>query len=120
MEKEKAIEILNALAWVQGGPDREEIITAISIAIKALQTESTNGRLIDADALKEYFFRPYSNEESYSNIDIAKIIDNAPTVQAETVSEDTQTKTELAHIKARLEDVEKRLQGLILYGGVVR
>lgn len=28
------------------------------------------------------------------------------------VSEDTPTKTELAHIKARLENVEKRLQGL--------
>lgn len=37
MKKEKAIEILNALAWVQGGADREEIITAISMAIEALQ-----------------------------------------------------------------------------------
>lgn len=36
MEREKAIEILDALAWVQGGPDREEIITAISMAIEAL------------------------------------------------------------------------------------
>ena len=32
----KAIEILNALAWVQGGPDREETIAAISMAIEAL------------------------------------------------------------------------------------
>lgn len=39
-----------------------------------------HGRLIDADALKEYFFRPYSNEESYSNIDIDRIIDDQPTV----------------------------------------
>lgn len=31
---------------------------------------------------------------------------------SEVVSEDTQTKTELAHIKARLENMEKRLQGL--------
>lgn len=38
-------------------------------------------RLIDADALKEYFFRPYSNEEVYSNVDIEEIIDNAPTVE---------------------------------------
>ena len=38
----------------------------------------------------------------------------------EAVSEDTQTKAELAHIKTRLGNVEKRLQGLILYGGVVR
>ena len=41
-----------------------------------------HGRLIDADVLKEYFFRPYSNEESYSNIDIGHIIDDQPTVNA--------------------------------------
>ena len=41
-----------------------------------------HGRLIDADALKEYFFRPYSNEESYSNIDIGHIIDDQPTVNS--------------------------------------
>ena len=40
MEKEKAIEILNALAWVQGGADREETITAISMAIEALQAKA--------------------------------------------------------------------------------
>ena len=40
MTNNKAIEILNALAWVQGGPDREEIITAISMAIEALSTET--------------------------------------------------------------------------------
>lgn len=39
------------------------------------------GRLIDANALKEYFFRPYSNEESYSNIEIAKVIDEQPTIK---------------------------------------
>ena len=36
-------------------------------------------RLIDADALKAWFFRPYSNEESYSNLDVAKVIDAQPT-----------------------------------------
>lgn len=41
-----------------------------------------HGRLIDGDALKEYFFRPYSNEESYSNIDIGHIIDDQPTVNS--------------------------------------
>lgn len=51
---------------------------------------------------------------------IKRIIYSAPTVSAEVVGEDTQTKAELAHIKTRLENVEKRLQGLILYGGVVR
>lgn len=40
-------------------------------------------RLIDADKLKEYFFRPYSNEESYSNIDIRNIIDEQPSAQPE-------------------------------------
>lgn len=40
MEKEKAIEILNALAWDQGGADREETITAISMAIEALQVKA--------------------------------------------------------------------------------
>ena len=41
-----------------------------------------HGRLIDADALKEYFFRPYYNEESNSNIDIGHIIDDQPTVNS--------------------------------------
>lgn len=58
-------------------------VDAFCMAIEALQAESTHGRPIDADALKKYFFRPYSNEESYSNIDIAKIIDNAPTISVE-------------------------------------
>lgn len=40
MEKEKAIEILNALAWVQGGADREETIAAISMAIETLQAKA--------------------------------------------------------------------------------
>ena len=38
-------------------------------------------RLIDADALKAYFFRPYSNEESYSNTEIANVIDAQPTIE---------------------------------------
>lgn len=42
MKKEEAIEILNALAWVQGGPGREETITAISMAIEALQAEAVS------------------------------------------------------------------------------
>lgn len=41
LTNKKAIEILNALAWVQGGPDREEIITAISMAIEALADKPT-------------------------------------------------------------------------------
>ena len=36
LTNKKAIEILNALAWVQGGPDREEVIAAVSMAIEAL------------------------------------------------------------------------------------
>ena len=68
-------------------PDVKDVyrwqMDGFGMAIEALQAEPTHGRLIDADALKKYFFRPYSNEESYSNIDIARIIDNAPTVQAD-------------------------------------
>ena len=41
LTNKKAIEILNALAWVQGGPDREETITAISMAIEALADRPT-------------------------------------------------------------------------------
>lgn len=37
-------------------------------------------RLVDADALKAWFLRPYSNEETYSNIDICSRINSAPTV----------------------------------------
>lgn len=39
-----------------------------------------HSRLIDADKMKQWFFRPYSNEESYSNIDIARIIDSQVTI----------------------------------------
>ena len=38
-------------------------------------------RLIDADALKAYFRRPYSNEEMYTNTDIEHIINNLPTIE---------------------------------------
>jgi hypothetical protein len=38
-------------------------------------------RLIDADALKAYFRRPYSNEETYTNTDIEQIINNLPTIE---------------------------------------
>lgn len=43
MNKEEAIEKLNALAWVQGGPDREEMIEAISMAIESLSAEDEQG-----------------------------------------------------------------------------
>lgn len=40
-------------------------------------------RAIDANALKAYFFRPYSNEESYSNVELEKIIDSQLTIEPE-------------------------------------
>lgn len=52
MEREKAIEILNTLAWVQGGPDREEIITAISMAIEALSERT--GEWVQISPAKMY------------------------------------------------------------------
>ena len=148
MKKEEAIEILNALVWVQGGADREETITAISMAIEALQAEQENElKFYDEDDYWDGRVPTHSRSinaswvinEIHKNIcdmceqgidiedcndckieKIKRIIYSAPTVLAETINEDTQTKTELAHIKTRLENVEKRLQGLILYGGVVR
>ena len=36
--------------------------------------------LISRQAAIDYFFRPYSNEESYSNIDIKKILKSLPTI----------------------------------------
>lgn len=39
-------------------------------------------RLVDADALKALFLRPYSNEETHSNIDICSRINSSPTVDA--------------------------------------
>ena len=44
------------------------------------EVSKPHGRLIDADKLKQWFFRPYSNEESYVNLDVAKAIEHAPTV----------------------------------------
>lgn len=69
-------------------------------------------RLIDADALIEDFKKLNEWLDIDEEAEIVSLINNAPTVSDEAVSEDTQTKTELAHIKARLENVEKRLQGL--------
>ena len=48
-------------------------------------------RAIDADALTEYFFRPYSNEESYSNTDIRNVIDKQPTIEPDTDTISRQT-----------------------------
>lgn len=62
MEREKAIEILNVLAWVQGGPDREEIITAISMAIEALSAE-VKGDLISRQWLLDLYVTPKDGED---------------------------------------------------------
>ena len=48
LTNKKAIEILNALAWIQGGPDREETITAISMAIEAL-TDKPTGEWVEIE-----------------------------------------------------------------------
>jgi hypothetical protein len=67
--------------------------------------------------LKKDIGQPQHQELWHYAEAIDKIMES---LSAEVVSEDTQTKTELVHIEARLENVEKRLQGLILYGGVIR
>lgn len=46
LTNKEAIEILNALAWVQGGPDREEVITAISMVIDALKSKPKSKKWI--------------------------------------------------------------------------
>lgn len=56
--------------------DKEKDIQSYGI----VEVPEPHGRLIDADRLKQWFFRPYSNEESYFNLDVAKAIDHAPTV----------------------------------------
>lgn len=35
-------------------------------------------RFIDGESVIKWLYRPYSNEESYSNIDIEKIINSQP------------------------------------------
>lgn len=42
-------------------------------------------RLIDAGTLKAWFFRPYSNEEAYSNTEVGTVIDSQPTIDAKPV-----------------------------------
>ena len=37
--------------------------------------------LINRQEAIDYFFRPYSNEESYSNVDIEKILKSLPSAQ---------------------------------------
>lgn len=48
--------------------------------INGIPLPENHGRLIDADKLKAWFFRSYSNEENYSNIDVKNVIDDAPTI----------------------------------------
>ena len=47
--------------------------------IKALEQPCVDA--ISRQAVIDYFFRPYSNEESYSNIDIERVIRALPSVQ---------------------------------------
>ena len=44
MTKEEAIEILSNMAWSAGSVDRNEILIAVSMAIKALKGESNDKR----------------------------------------------------------------------------
>lgn len=79
----EALQAMDKVIEVEIHSGEYDIESGIVTYYNVPKAEPTHGRPIDADALKEYFFRPYSNEESYSNIDIAKIIDDAPTVQAD-------------------------------------
>lgn len=76
MKNEKAIEILNALAWVQGGADREETIIAISMAIGALSKPNyesdTEVRLAVTDRNKDkvILWDAFGEVEYYPNGEI--------------------------------------------------
>lgn len=129
MTRKKAIEMLKSK--MDGSVDTSyEWAETVRMAIEALQAESTHGRPIDASwVINEIHKNICDMCEQAIDIEdcndckiekIKKIIYSAPTISVEVVSEDMQTKTELTHIKTRLENVEKRLQGLILYGGVIR
>ena len=39
--------------------------------------------LINRQATIDYFFKPYSNEESYSNVDIKRILKSLPSAESE-------------------------------------
>lgn len=39
-----------------------------------------HGKLIDVEQIRAYIFRPYSNEESYSNIEIDKMLKLSKTI----------------------------------------
>ena len=58
-------------------PDSAEFV--IQSAIKALEQEHCEDA-ISRQMVLDYLFRPYSNEELYSNIDIAKLIKELPSV----------------------------------------
>lgn len=49
MTREEAIKILNVLAWVQGGPDREKIIKAVSMAIESLSADRPQGEWVQIE-----------------------------------------------------------------------
>lgn len=75
----------------------------------------------EAIKLLEHISIAYTPTDAYGDYDDSQPYEDAlnmaiEALSAEAVSEDTQIKTELAHIEARLENVEKRLQGYALYG----
>lgn len=114
MTREEAIYRLKNMAWLYGSAEREQNIEAIDMAIEALSNIETDPDVETGlcDTCKYY----ETSHEEYPCSDCT--FGNSYYVPADTISEDTQTEerarlvakeTELAHIEAKLENAEKRL-----------
>lgn len=113
MTREEAIYRLKNMAWLYGSVEREQNIEAIDMAIEALSNIETDPDIETwlCDTCKYY----ETSHEEYPCSDCT--FGNSYYVPVD--EEDTQTKerarfvakeTELAHIEAKLENAEKRLQ----------
>ena len=60
-------------------PEIDDYCESLEMAIEALKQEPCED-CISRQAVLDYLFRPYSNEELYSNIDIANFIKELPPV----------------------------------------
>jgi hypothetical protein len=83
MTKDEAIDLLDNLIGMVEDNHNSDYDTALQMAIEALGQEPCEDA-ISRQTVLDYLFRPYSNEELYSNIDIANFIKELPPVTPQT------------------------------------
>jgi hypothetical protein len=97
MTREEAITRLTNMAWLCGSAEREQNIEAIYMAIGALKADTVDV----AHDIPEYC----SWSQTYTNMVQSAMADTQTAERARLIAKET----ELAHVEAKLENAEKRL-----------